>query len=509
MKRILLSFILVLAALTAGAFGYTHQTFRNGATYYIYNTYQCKFLAFEGDRMVLTRTAPEAFTLDGTMAKFRLRRQDGTYLQDKGTDASFYGTLTSGEMTMRLNGSSPYRYLSYIAGDTVRIDKVTAMRNGWKFVNPDHFRSVQKNSFTVASLNVDGMPKSIKIAGVYTINLNPDAKEGPGATAIGRKLRYMGYDVVAVSEDFNYHSQIWDECWNGGVDNENGFSYNATKHRGTINANNLASALTNYLAKKPLFDTDGLCLFYRMSSVDPEALAASETWTPWNDHYGYTDSGADGLIKKGYRHYIVTLKSGVQFELYTLHMDAETSDQDNAARENQIRQLLAAIQNGATNLPVIVMGDTNCRYTRDRLKTEFIDKLNADKRFSVIDPWIEYGRGGVYPNFGDNALMASELGYRKGEVVDKVFIINNTDSRYQFTAMDYCQDLSFVNEQGEPLADHWPCVVTVTCLDRYYDVNGDGKLTVDDVHLAARKISDGTLKWSMTDLIHLIQSLQD
>ena len=62
------------------------------------------------------------------------------------------------------------------------------------------------------------MPKSVSVYGVYTVNLNPDAKEGPGATAIGNMLRKSGFDVVGVSEDFNYHSELWDAAWNNGTD---------------------------------------------------------------------------------------------------------------------------------------------------------------------------------------------------------------------------------------------------------------------------------------------------
>lgn len=110
---------------------------------------------------------------------------------------------------------------------------------------------------TVASLNVDGMPKNISVLG-FTINLNPDAKEADGATAIGKKLKTMGWDVVGVAEDFNYHSQIWNEAWNNGItDEENGvWSYNSMTHRGIIEAT--TSAIINYFSQKPLFDTDGI-----------------------------------------------------------------------------------------------------------------------------------------------------------------------------------------------------------------------------------------------------------
>lgn len=116
------------------------------------------------------------------------------------------------------------------------------------------------------------------------------------------------------------------------------------------------------------------------------------------------------------------------------------------------------------------MGDTNCRYTRDRLKVKFINSIEEDPRFTVKDPWIEYGRDGVYPTWdgtNDHSIMVSEQGYYRGEVVDKIFYINNTESNIRISALSYTQDMSFINADGEPLADHWPVVAEI----EYHDYN--------------------------------------
>ncbi|MDO4197335.1 MAG: hypothetical protein Q4D33_14440, partial [Prevotellaceae bacterium] len=303
------------------------------------------------------------------------------------------------------------------------------------------------------------------------------------ATAIGKKLKTMGWDVIATSEDFNFHSQIWNEAWNNGQNDENGQCYNATTHRGDINIT--AGSYAAFLGQRTIFDTDGLCLFYNTNTVNKQVLESTESWTAWNEHYGYTDHGADGLINKGYRFYVVRLNDGTEFDLYFMHMDADSDAEDNAARETQIKQLAKAILNSNNKRPIIVMGDTNCRYTRDRLKTCFIDAINSDDRFTCKDPWIQYGRQGVYPTYGAESIMAEHksgdnagnkegcVGVRQGEVVDKVFYINNTESNIRIVAESYCQDRSFINEAGEPLADHWPCVVEFS----YHDYDP----AIDDV----------------------------
>ena len=60
-----------------------------------------------------------------------------------------------------------------------------------------------KQTFTVCAYNVDGLPNSI--AG---IEINPDGKGEEGAAAIGSYLSEKQFDVIALSEDFNFHSSL-------------------------------------------------------------------------------------------------------------------------------------------------------------------------------------------------------------------------------------------------------------------------------------------------------------
>ena len=311
------------------------------------------------------------------------------------------------------------------------------------------------------------MPRSINVAGI-NVDLNPDAKEAAGATAIGQKLKTEDWDIVAASEDFNYHSQIWDAAWNGGVNGGGFSSFNSTTHRGNISVT--AEAMARFIAQQsPVFDIDGLCLFYRWNRVTP----SNESWTSWNAHNGFTDDGADGMIDKGYRYYLVTLATGEQVDVYILHMDAETSDADNAARDVQLKQLADAIIATHNGRPVVVLGDTNCRYTRDYIKDHFIDRIEADGRFTVRDAYIQRVLGGLYPVVGANAIMdqgsiaanRQAHGYDYGEVVDKVFYINSKESGKRLSLVSYKMDYSFKNDEGEPLADHWPIVVKLDIHD--------------------------------------------
>jgi len=483
-KRMLASVILSCMACVQSVMAWTGSTPTSGKNYYLYNLYQEKFLSYGnswGTQVSLDNSNPVLCTINGSGSNWTINTHYS--LSSSGYKASVnnYVVIADGLPFVNSNyGSSDSNYttrtpqsfsitsaddrgyyitysssgstmaLMYGSGTACEIAKLSdgfnKSKSEWLFITEQEYAEYKaKKRFIAAAMNVDGMPKTIKIAGVYNFNLNPDAKEAAGATAIGKKLVNMGYDFIGVSEDFNFNTQIV---------NEISSIYSQGTHRGKIETS--STAYSRIIAKKsPVFDTDGLNFFWNKS----KATAKNEKWVRWNEHYGYTSDGADGLIDKGYRFYTITLTDGTSIDVYTLHMDAEDSEADNLARESQMTQLADAIIASNNGNPILIIGDTNCRYTRDRVKALLIDRINADSRFTIKDAWVEHARGGIYPACGGNSIMASSEGYRKGEVVDKIFYINNKNSKIKIQAETYLQDLSFINDAGEPLADHWPCVI--------------------------------------------------
>ena len=318
-----------------------------------------------------------------------------------------------------------------------------------------------KGTFTAVSMNVDGLPQ--KILGV---SLNADGPGSEGTKAISRKMATYGWDIIGVSEDFNYNTELMSALSS---------NYNSGTHRGGV------SWFTN--------DTDGLNLIWKKS-----ISVSGESWTVWNDEYssGFagTGNGADSMIEKGFRFYQATIADGVTVDVYILHMDAASDAQDIAAREKQLTQLREAIKASNNKNPIIVMGDTNCRYTRESLQSIFIDGINADSRFTIQDAWIEKVRNGSYPAKGADALVAVDKGgtynYPEAEIVDKVFYINNTDSEVQLSAKSYTIATDFTNESGTALADHWPVVVefeyttgSAECQHNYVENRVEATCTTD------------------------------
>lgn len=461
-KGIAVAMLIMVGSIAASAF--TGSDLTSGQKYYLFNIYQSKFLGADnklqapniGTPLAFTASA-SGFTIGGT-AYTATKNAAGYYqLKNNGNFFAFEDKVNDPDSPEDENRRM------YMGGGVLCQNTTNDTdRSYWQLISETEYAKWQaKKKFTVASLNVDGMPKSVKL--VVDINLNPDATEGPGAEEIGRHLLASGFDVVGVSENFNYHSNLWNVAWNNGTGNH----YNAMTHRGEISVGN--ATLTNYFSQKPMFDMDGLNVYYRIDGATTVAQPSNESWTAWNDHYGYTDHGADGLIKKGFRYYLVTLADGTEVDLYTMHMDAESDKEDCDARTSQMRQLVSVIKATHNGRPIVIIGDSNCRYTRDTVKKDLIDALNEDERFTIRDPWIIFGRNNSYPAYGSSSIMASSEGYLSGEVVDKIWFVNNTESDIRLVAETYHQDLSFVAsqdvagtslKQGSPLCDHKPCVVT-------------------------------------------------
>lgn len=311
--------------------------------------------------------------------------------------------------------------------------------------------TAQKKTFKVACLNVDGLPPSVKAVGIVDVNLNPEGPQEEGTLQMSKLVSQKGWDFFGVSENFNYNTQLMSEL--KGV-------YNYGTFRGEIPSN--VTNVVPYLAGNKWFDTDGLNLLWR-STIS----VSNEAWYLWNKRNGITSDGSDQLIAKGFRYYTVKVAPGLELDVYILHMDAETTDADNEAREVQMNQLVDMILASDNKRPILIMGDTNCRYTRDNIKGLMFDRINADPRFEMHDPWIDFPRKGVMPNIGDPALMVpkpfdgtNHEAFQTGEVVDKIFYINNTDATgVTLTAKSYLQDTDFTWPNGSEISDHYPIVI--------------------------------------------------
>lgn len=292
-----------------------------------------------------------------------------------------------------------------------------------------------QGKFTCAALNVDGLPNLI----------NSGGPGSDGTKTIGNIMNSLGYDFIAVSEDFAYHDDLVSSMTN----------YNRGTYRGSV---------SNALGKN---DTDGLGFFWKKDIIK----ANGETIVPFGEAYGGLDGGANTLIAKGFRHYAVTVAQGVTIDVYITHMntfgDGGNTEDDPwvHAQLSQLRQLRDYVVAKAkeNKRPAIIMGDTNMRYTRHQIVENLINPVTSEG-LQIVDPWVEFHRGGIYPTWNTKSLMISSkyagdvendilcADDQRGEVVDKMWYINVPDAATQLKATSCINDVEHFAKGSETVS---------------------------------------------------------
>ena len=319
-----------------------------------------------------------------------------------------------------------------------------------KLVYPEPTKpTVTTGTFTACAFNVDGLPQTVDAIGFIPITINGDGPGSSGTTEMAKIANGLEWDIIAASEDFEYHSQLA-----SGLSN-----YNAGTYRGTV---------TSAQATKRA-DTDGMCFFWKKGlTVTSEGNSpGSNGWekmVQYNDEEGGLTSGANTCIKKGFRHYEVEVAEGVIVDVYITHMNTYSGSgntESNAyvkAVLGQLRQLCAYVleKAKANKRPAVIMGDTNMRYTRHDIKANFLDVVAAydnNAGYTVSDPWVEFHRRGVYPEWNSFSLMTRFAfagdtendivcaDNQCGEVVDKIWYINVPGAEVQLKATAHQNDV--------------------------------------------------------------------
>jgi endonuclease/exonuclease/phosphatase family metal-dependent hydrolase len=256
-------------------------------------------------------------------------------------------------------------------------------------------------TFNVLTYNVAGLPDGLSSG-------NPETN----TPLISPRL--AAYDIVNVQEDFNYHAALYA--------GDNHAYRTATSGGAGIG--------------------DGLNTLSDYAFEDFERVK-------WNDC-----TGTNCLTPKGFTLARVRLAEGVFVDLYNVHTNADDTDEAHAARRANIDQLSAFIQANSSGNAVIVMGDTNTRYTRagDNIRTL------ADAN-GLTDAWVQLVKGGTRPTQGADALLCPTTAPTNDcEVVDKVFyrgsgLLSLSASRYNN------EWASFLDSAGGNLSDHFPHTV--------------------------------------------------
>lgn len=297
----------------------------------------------------------------------------------------------------------------------------------------------------VITYNIDGLPEQLdlkdlpwifkpivyiynKVKGTTVIKINDNYNTGINMMGISNYLSTTGADAVSVQEDFNYHSNLM-QCLSG---------YTSSTFTGMISLSDVFHSIKWF--PYPRFKADGLNLITKKSRVE----IINEKIVKWKKSYGYFSHANDKLTSKGFRAYTLSIE-GIDIDVYILHMDADFYNPDTCpdiegdieARKSQLQQLSDYIINRNSNRPAIIMGDTNSteKYEWDRINISnyLLDPINKTESLSIMEA--------VPSNYVD---------------VDRVFYVNNSNSKYELKVEECYFDL----EQN--WSDHYPLVVRFT-----------------------------------------------
>ncbi|RYO88815.1 hypothetical protein DL766_010246 [Monosporascus sp. MC13-8B] len=256
-------------------------------------------------------------------------------------------------------------------------------------------------SFDVLTYNIAGLPLGLG-----------DSDPETNTPLIGQRLG--PYSIVNVQEDFNYHAALY------------------------ANDNHPYRTATSGGA---LFG-DGMNTLSDFAFEDFQRVK-------WNKC-----TGTNCLTPKGFSLARVRLAEGAFVDLYNVHTNADSTDDALAARRANIQQLSDFIKAHSAGNAVIVMGDTNTRYTRtgDNIRTLITEN-------GLTDAWVKIVKGGTPPAQGSDALVCDAAAPTNDcEVVDKVLYRGN--QLLTLSATRYNNDWrSFLRSDGKHLSDHFPHTV--------------------------------------------------
>lgn len=238
------------------------------------------------------------------------------------------------------------------------------------------------NKVRLVTYNVDGLPDKLNLkdlpwilkplawgyklyTGTNEVVINDGTDRKAQSEEISKYLKSFNADIIAVQEDFNYHTELMSALE----------GYKDTTHTGDISLDHLFSK-TEW-RPLPRFKADGLNLITNNDRVQ----TAGEDIVRWKKSNGYISHANDKLTHKGFRYYKVYVDSK-PIDLYIVHMDAdfysptskESVSGDYTARKKQIQQLLAYIEKKNSTDPIIILGDTNSvdRWSWDKTNIDIL-----------------------------------------------------------------------------------------------------------------------------------------
>lgn len=276
------------------------------------------------------------------------------------------------------------------------------------------------------SYNVAGLPQEI-------------SEENPQANLplIGPRLE--PYDVVLTQELFDWWAPVVEELAPDFPNYQDRLRAEVShEHRTEQHPGPEAVGIGTTVDRPEPFVGDGLGVLSRIPFHDVERV-------PWEDCFGGLDTSdggaADCLSMKGFLVATFTLDHDVEVDVYNLHAEAGSTDEDIRIREENFDQLASFLVERSADRPVIVAGDMNLHlepdHQRSRIDTPvwlgFLEATGLTDVCDVVDCDL--------PGAIDKAA------FRSGEAVE-----------IEPLAQRFATD-DFLDDGGADLSDHPPLEV--------------------------------------------------
>ena len=158
----------------------------------------------------------------------------------------------------------------------------------------------------------------------------------------------------------------------------------------------------------------------------------------------------------------VLIAPGVTIDMYNLHAEAGTQDLDYAARREGLRQLRKYIDTNSAGQPVIVFGDTNCRFNEAKDSIRLLTEGDS----GLTDVWTQLRRGGVPPAAGTPSVECKFPNPKPGTPVDTACeltdkVMYRSSPRVKLVPSLFSNEKArFLTPSGGPLSDHYPISVS-------------------------------------------------
>jgi hypothetical protein len=168
---------------------------------------------------------------------------------------------------------------------------------------------------------------------------------------------------------------------------------------------------------------------------------------------------------KGFTFLRTQASDGLWADVYNLHSNEGSQTADTSARQSNFQQLANFISERSVGFPVVVMGNTNSRYTNNGDSSSLHSLLESA---GLTDTWVNITQNGDFPQAGSESLDCvfpfsngtSQRNMDKCEVADKIFIRGGIAAT--LTPETYTnENLQFLNETGSPLSDRYPVSSTL------------------------------------------------